>query len=135
MKAMNPFKDSQQFKFYQDRSKLKWIVLVAGILISAGSIYYTNILVRELKVTERRYITLFAKTLEQAINEESNLTFLTQEIIARNTSVPLILADTDGNPIDFRNLDIDSTGGQQAINSQLKIEMADMKERLNSILH
>jgi len=86
----NPFKDSSPLYIYQNKSKLKWIVLVVAALISIGSIYYTNILVEQLKETERRFISLFARSLENTINQDANLTFLTQEIIAPNTSIPVI---------------------------------------------
>lgn len=123
----NPQRVSDPLSFYKDKSKVKWIVLAASALISVGSIYYTNYLVEQLKETERRFINLFAKSLEHTINEDENLTFLTQEIIAPNNSIPLIWADSQGEPFDYRNLDIDSTRGPENIRSQLIAELEVMK--------
>ena len=36
-------------EFYQDNATLKWIILAVSVIISIGSIYYTNILVDQLK--------------------------------------------------------------------------------------
>ncbi|HEX9649139.1 MAG TPA: ATP-binding protein [Cyclobacteriaceae bacterium] len=123
----NPLRDSDPLSFYKDKSKVKWIVLVASLLISIGSIYYTNYLVEQLKETERRFINLFARSLEHTINEDANLTFLTQEIIAPNNSIPVIWADSQGEPFDYRNLRIDSTGGNESIREQLIAELEIMK--------
>ncbi|MBA4058526.1 MAG: histidine kinase, partial [Marivirga sp.] len=54
--------------FYQNNSNLKWVVLVASILISIGSIYYTNILVDQLKERERQQVQLYAKAIEYTAN-------------------------------------------------------------------
>jgi len=124
----NPFRDPDRSIFNTDKSKIKWIVLIASALISLGSIYYTNFLVEQLKDTERRYINLFAKSLEHTINEDANLTFLTQEIIAPNNSIPVIWADANDEPIDYRNLKIDSARGNAYIRNQLKKELTDMKK-------
>ncbi len=128
MAISNPFKESEVLDIYKNKSMLKWIVLAVSIFISTGSILYTNVLVEQLKDTERRYINLFAKSLENTINEDVNLTFLTQEIIAPNTSIPVIWADADGNPIDTRNIEVDSTRGIAHINAQLKEEMKIMED-------
>lgn len=129
----NPYSEPQILSIYPYKSRLKWIVLIFAILISAGSIYYTNMLVEELKETEKRFINLFAKSLENTINDDANLTFITQEIIAPNTTIPVIWVDAENNPIDYRNLDIDSTGGEFSINKQLQEEMNKMKKTYDPI--
>ena len=69
--------------FYQHNTNLKWVVLVVSILISIGSIYYTNVLVEQLKQRERQQVELFAKALEYTLDDESsdNMLFVTDEII------------------------------------------------------
>ena len=58
--------------FYQNNSTLKWVVLVVSVLISISSIYYTNILVDQLKDRERQQVQLYAKAIEYtAVNEQS----------------------------------------------------------------
>ena len=91
MKASLPSID-----FYQDNSNLKWIILIVSIIISAGSIYFTDILVGRLKERERDQVKLFARALEYTINETNNdILFITEEIINKNNSVPTI--NTDSN--------------------------------------
>ncbi|MEJ0054890.1 MAG: hypothetical protein WDN75_04120 [Bacteroidota bacterium] len=50
--------------FYRDNTNLKWIILPYRFVISVGTIYYTNILVDQLKEREKNQVSLFAKALE-----------------------------------------------------------------------
>ena len=95
-------------EFYQDNTKLKWIILAVSIIISIGSIFYTNVLVRQLKERETRQVRLYAKALEYTLNDtENNILFITEEIIYKNSSIPTILVNEDGEFVYSGNLDID----------------------------
>jgi signal transduction histidine kinase len=97
--------------FYQNNSQLKWVVLVVSVLISVGSIYYTNQLVDQLKMRERQQVQLYAKAIEYTANEEetyTNVNFVAQEILFQNNSIPIIQADQNRNVLAFRNLDVPS---------------------------
>lgn len=115
-------------EFYQDNTNLKWIILVVSAIISIGSIYYTNILVNQLKERERNQVNLLAKALEYASTENQNeFLFITTEIINKNKSIPVILTDEKGNIMSSNNIDFDPTLSKDKINSLLKVELAIMK--------
>ena len=93
-------------EFYKDNTKLKWIILAVSVFISAGSIYYTNILVEQLKERERQQVELFAKALEYTLNSsEGNIVFITDEILFKNKYVPVIWFTKD-NGYQSTNIDI-----------------------------
>ena len=98
--------------FYQNNSKIKWIVLAISIVISVGSIYYTKILVDQLKAREKQQVVLFARALEYTANAvddpSQDINFVTQEILFLNTSIPIIQTDDKRKIIDSRNLEIES---------------------------
>jgi hypothetical protein len=123
-------------EFYQNNPKLKWIVLAVSFLISIGSIYYTNLLVTQLKERERQQVQLFAKAIEFTLNESltSNLDFVFEEVINKNNSVPTILLDQKNNVTHFRNLDIDSTRSPKAIEAMLKRELESMQKTYEPII-
>ena len=131
----NPFVSSEALNIYQDKSKLKWIVLLISIIISVSSIYYTNILVEQLKQRERRQIELFARSLEYTINENfmRDIYFITEEILFQNNSIPTILVDTNDEIVSFRNIEIDSTQGRQRVQQVLANELAKMKATYDPI--
>lgn len=121
--------------FYQDNSRIKWIVLVVSVLISIGSIYYTKVLVDQLKRRERQQVELFAKAFEYTLNESlnENILFVTDEIIFKNNSIPIILVDENGNISSSRNVKIDSTRSTKYIQQQLQAELRTMRETYEPI--
>jgi len=121
--------------FHENKSKIKWIVLVISVVISLSSIFYTDILVKQLEKREKRQIELFAKALEYTTNESrsNNLYFITEEILFQNNSIPTIWVDDAGNINGFRNIEIDSNKTKQQINEQLVLELAEMKDTFEPI--
>lgn len=103
---MKKFKEATPFSLYTTRSSLKWLVLVVSVLIGAGSIIYTDRLVRQIRDREHRQIDLYAKTLEYLANDQDapNVIFILEEIIQANNTVPVILTDQYGNPEHYKNL-------------------------------
>lgn len=95
-----------QINLYKNRSTLKWVVLGISVLISIGSIYYTNFLVEKIRQREEKLIALYANTLEYFANEKNsaNLNFIFEEIIVSNNTIPVIVTDELGNPSDFKNI-------------------------------
>lgn len=125
---------SSVLDMYYDKSKIKWVVLIVSILISFGSIYYTNILVEQLKDRERQQMELFAQALEYTINENINQNiFFVNNILVQNNSIPTILTDEVGNITNFRNIDIDSAQTEDEIQLQLVQELNEMKDTYEPI--
>jgi len=123
-------------EFYRDNSMFKWIVLIVSVLISVGSIYYTNILVDQLKKRERQQVQLYAKAIEYTANEDDtygDVNFIAQEILFQNNSIPIIQASEDGVVIDSKNLDMDERWTVARTNAFLEAEMKLMKETYEPI--
>jgi signal transduction histidine kinase len=115
-------------EFYKDNANLKWGILLVSVIISVGSIYYTNRLVNQLKERERNQVSLYAKALEYTANEvDDNSLFISEEIIHKNNSVPTILLDTDGNIMDYSNIEMNKDWSEERINKILQKELAEMK--------
>lgn len=93
---------------YQKKNTLKIVVLVIATVIAAGSIYYTNTLVSELKEREKSFVSLYAKTIEMVANQEGDdIPFLFHELIVPNNNIPVILTNSFGDYLQHRNLDLD----------------------------
>jgi signal transduction histidine kinase len=103
-------------------------------IISIGSIYYTNILVEQLKERERAQVNLYAKALEYTVNESnSNIFFVSEEIVNKNNSVPTILLSEQNEFIDYTNLDIDASWSLKKKNETLLRELEAMKRAYPAI--
>jgi signal transduction histidine kinase len=121
--------------FYQSDPRLKWIVVAVSFLISVGSIYYTNVLVDQLKTRERQQVHLFARAIEYTLNEDLhyNILFISEEIINKNNSIPTILVDEKNRVIGVRNIHIDSTRSERFIDRQLRRELQEMAQTYDPI--
>ena len=121
-------------EFYQDNVNLKWIILAVSVVISVSSIYYTNILVDQLKDRERNQVRLFAKALEYTSNDaNSNILFITEEIIYKNNSIPTMLVDESGAILNYTNVDIDVKWTPERKDKELHIELEEMKKAFPAI--
>ncbi len=117
---------------YNSNARWKWFVLAIAVLISVGSIFYTNVLVDKLKEQERSQIQLYAKTLEYTVNENDasneNINFITQEILFQNNSIPIIIADEREQVLDYRNVKINANWVPSQRDAFLKNEVRVMKK-------
>lgn len=120
-------------EFYRDNARLKWLVLLVSVLISIASIYYTNILVEQLKERERAQVHLFAKAIEYTLSENDDaLLFVSEEIIAKNNSIPTIWKNADGQWT-YRNIDLDEKLSQTRINRILEKKIREMEKDYDPI--
>jgi two-component system, sporulation sensor kinase E len=115
---------------YENKSVWKIILVVSAFLIGLGSLWYTNRLVKVLAEGEKRQIGLYAKGLQAITDSETggNMTFLFQEIIEANHTIPVILTDDQGDPISYKNIEIDSLLSEQKRDAFLKEQIAEMEE-------
>lgn len=76
-----------------------------AVLISFGSILYTNNLVDQIREREKRQIDIYASSLEfLGAESETNFFLIFQEIVKANNTIPVILTDESGNPAYYKNL-------------------------------
>ena len=131
----NPLVSSEILGIYQNKSRFQWIILAIAVIISVGTIYYTNILVRQLKAREQRQIELYARALEYTISEnyQSDISFITEEILFQNTSIPRILVNENGDILAYKNIEVDSTQSLDRINSILFKELEKMERTYDPI--
>jgi signal transduction histidine kinase len=126
----NTLNGNNNNNLYSIKSRYKWIIIVTAILIGIASIYYTNLLVSQLKEREERQITLYAKTLEYTANQldNQNVGFIFEEIIVHNNSIPVILTDGTDRPIEYRNLKLDPGLSEEELEKVLEEELEIMKD-------
>lgn len=128
------FQDLTSLDFYSNRKQVKWLVIAFSLIIGTGSIWYTNSLVEELRERERRQIELLSSALEYAATTMENLTFINQEIIQQNYSIPIIMVDDSGNPIEFRNIPFDKNASAEDSVKTLESELAEMRAEYEPVL-
>jgi nitrogen-specific signal transduction histidine kinase len=129
----NRFQDLTSVDLYSNKKQVKWLVILVSIVIGSGSIWYTNLLVEELKERERSQIELLSKALEYASTTSENLTFISQEIINQNYSIPIIMVDAEGNPFEYRNISFNNDSNFEDSTKTLEKELLEMQEEYEPI--
>lgn len=127
------FQDLTSIDFYQNKKQVKWLVFLVSFLIGTGSIWYTNNLVSELRERENRQIQLLSSALEYAATTSENLTFINQEIIQQNHSIPIIMVDSEGTPLEFRNITFKKNASSSDSLKTLEKELQEMQEEYEPI--
>ncbi|REE05968.1 sensor histidine kinase [Marinoscillum furvescens] len=133
---MNTYREQPSVSLYSNRSSFKWVVLGISLIISAGSIIYTDQLVKQIREREKKQIDLYARTLEYLTNESDapNQIFILEEIIQANNTIPVILTNEFGEPEYYRNLPKADNLKDAAKGAYLREEISNMKAERDPIL-
>jgi len=90
---------------YAQRRFWKYFLLVFALVIAAGSLLYTNYLVRSIKESERTRAEIWALSMKQVFASDDN-DFLSYVFAVRDSlTVPAIIVDAKGDFITTRGLD------------------------------
>ncbi len=103
------------------------ILFFSAVLIGAGSLYYTNRLVKTIAKDERKKIELWAEATRVLADPEplGNEILFPLRVLENNTQIPVILTDSEGNIMAHRNLDttrIDQVGYMAKSLEKMKAE-------------
>lgn len=93
-------------KTYQYKNYWKLALLVIALLIGVVSLTYTDRLVNQMKVEERKSMEIWAEATRYFANtnDQGQNFNLYMRIITNNTNIPVILCDGDSNIVSIGNL-------------------------------
>lgn len=123
-------RETAEVNLYRHKNTIKILVAIIAILIVVVSVYYNNFIVNILKERERHNISLFAEAVEFLAEQgdNANVTFINEQIIKGNTTIPVILADQMGEPTGaYLNLDIPDDLPQPELLELLRAEIRSMR--------
>ncbi|MEA3462063.1 MAG: HAMP domain-containing sensor histidine kinase [Bacteroidota bacterium] len=91
---------------YSKKQRWKQILLLSAVLIGVGSLWYTNRLVKNIEITERQKMEVWAEAVRivSSADLETELAF-PFSVIEKNTHIPVILTDAEGEIMSHKNLD------------------------------
>ncbi len=124
----------KSFDIYNQNNILKIIVALNLLLIGTGSLLYTNRLISKLEAREEQYVQLYAKSIAYLVDTthapSGDLTFVTDEIIGANTTIPAIYVDPNGHLAFHRNIeDVPDDATDKQMEQFLRQKIAEMKKR------
>ncbi|MDP3916400.1 MAG: HAMP domain-containing sensor histidine kinase [Bacteroidota bacterium] len=94
-------------EYYFRKRRWKILILLLAVIIGIGSFFYTNWLVKKMAFEERKNVELWAEATQMLasydLNSNLDITFLV-DIINRNTSIPIIIADSTDRILVEKNI-------------------------------
>jgi len=100
----------------------KFLLFMLAVAIGFSSLYYTNKLVKELKVEEKKKVQLWAGAIQQVtdLDQTSGDYGFVFDVIENNTTVPVILLNEDSVVVASRNIDVKKINTKKDLFRQLK---------------
>jgi signal transduction histidine kinase len=117
---------------YEKKTRWNFLLFLAAVIIGVLSLSYTNWLVKQLSSQEKEKVELWAEANRQLIsssNDNANLNFIFS-VIENNNTVPVILTDSAGNIVSYRNIDTTKVERKNYLSNQLK----KMREQNDSLV-
>lgn len=116
---------------------LKLILLVIAITIAAGTLFFTQRIVKKLQDREKKTVELYAEGLKfiaSGTDSEGDLTFIFNVI--QRIDFPLVLTDKDDivTPDGARNIEIDTSWNRKQIDEFLVEKIEELKDINDPIL-
>ncbi len=101
---------------YRLKGNFKGLLFIIAILITLGSLYYSQLLVKELQAQSREFLRFRVSILEREINsdESGDLSFFFSNVI-QTADYPIIYTDTAMTPLNWRNIDLPENTGTHPI--------------------
>lgn len=111
-------------------STINLAIIGLAFSIALASVYFTRIIVEQLKIRELGIIELYAKSLEATSNNRNSpdeLSFLVREILYPNNSIPIILTNGLGQIQSTKNVEMKSSLTEEERDAYLKSVLEKMK--------
>ena len=120
-------------EFYFKKRRWKILLLLLAIAIGIGSFFYTSWLVKNMAREERKSVELWAEATQKLVSYDitsnEDITFL-NDIIVRNTTIPIIVTDSIGRIEYTRNISFSEKNETRVLQN----ELSKMKEENDPII-
>jgi signal transduction histidine kinase len=122
--------------FYFKKRRWKILLLLLAVGIGIGSFYYTNWLVKNMAKEERKSVELWAEATQKVvsadINSNQDITF-PNDVIMRNTTIPIITVDSLGQILETRNIVYDENNKDKVLTHELQKMKAENEPIIISV--
>ena len=130
MAKKNQKRSHKSLDLIKKKSTINLVAVSVAFFIALASVYFTRIIVEQLKNRELGIIQLYAKSLEFTINNQNSpdeLAFIVQEIMYPNNSIPVIQTNGIGQVLGTKNIELDPSQSDEENREYLKEILAEMK--------
>jgi len=97
------------FDYYKNRRILRYVLLAFAIVITSGSLLYTNYLVRNISKAEHTRAEIWARSMKQIVSADDNHDLPYAFSVRDSLTVPAIVTDAKGDILSAKGLDSTKT--------------------------
>lgn len=109
------------------QKELTWLTIITLLVFTVSLIYFSNMTIKEIKEREIKTIERYSKFIELVANSEvESANYFVDDILIENNSIPIIVTDSDGNIIEYKNI-------SEPSESNLFDQLGSMKKRYEPI--
>lgn len=109
------------------QKELTWLTITTLLVFTVSLVYFSNMTIQEIKEREIKTIERYSKFIELVANSEvESANYFVDDILIENNSIPIIVTDSDGNIIEYKNI-------SEPSESNLFDQLASMKKRYEPI--
>lgn len=93
---------------FDNFQKIKYVFTSVAVVIVCLSVYFTNQLINDMAEEETRKMELWAEATRKIVSDDETTDYsFVLKVIADNTTIPVIVADQNGEVTQYRNIDLE----------------------------
>lgn len=93
---------------FDNFQKIKYAFTSVAVVIVCLSVYFTNQLINDMAEEETRKMELWAEATRKIVADDETTDYsFVLKVIADNTTIPVIVADQNGEVTQYRNIDLE----------------------------
>lgn len=116
-------------KWYNNFRNVKFLLVIAAAAIAAVSLLVSNTLVKDLKAEEEKKMQIWAEAMNSLNKADQNTDLgLVLAVLNGNTTIPVVVTDSNGAITLHRNIDIPASADTLAVLMEM---VADMRQQKN----
>lgn len=93
---------------FDNFQKIKYAFTSVAVVIVCLSVYFTNQLINDMAEEESRKMELWAEATRKIVSDDETTDYsFVLKVIADNTTIPVIVADKNGEVTQYRNIDLE----------------------------
>ena len=105
------------------QKELSWLIISSLLIFTISLVYFSNLIIEEIKEREINTIERYSKFIELVANSElETANYFVDDILIKNNSIPIIVTNSDGKIIEHKNI-------SEPTESNLFDQIKSMKKR------
>ena len=76
------------------QKELRWLIIITLLVFSVSLVYFSNLIINEIKEREIKTIERYSKFIELVANSDiESINYFVDDILIENNSIPIIVTD------------------------------------------